>query len=69
MTKDEFRKKGWGVGMVVRYENENYVLQSDVVSVDFENDTIGLEMPLTKDIEYFPCEKCRIVKDFHPATK
>jgi len=64
MTKEEFRKQGWGAGMIVKYENENYVMQSDVVSVDFENDTIGLEMPLTKDIEYFPCEKCTIIKDF-----
>jgi len=65
MTKEEFRKRKWGAGMVIKYvdsdENQTTELVSDVVSVDFEEDRIGVYLPITGDLVYLRCEQCEVI--------
>jgi len=65
MTRDHFAKLKWGVGMVVKYddstEDTTTQLIADVVSVDFENFTIGVELPMVGDLIFLPCEKCNLL--------
>lgn len=67
MTKQEFAKKKWGYGMEVLYKDGRISIISPVVSVDFENSTIGIDLP-NGDLFYVACEKCEITKDFVPAV-
>ena len=64
MTREHFAKLKWGVGMIAEYKDSNSKLISEVISVDFEAYEIGLEMPVSGDIIFLPCEKCEIIKDF-----
>lgn len=64
MTKEQFNLQKWGAGMIVKYKGTHSELTSEVISIDFENHTIGLETPITADIVFCPCEDCEIIKDF-----
>jgi hypothetical protein len=66
MTEEQFKKQKWGAGMIAKYKDESTELTSDVISVDFETCEIGLEVPLSGDLVFFPCEQCEIIKDFIP---
>lgn len=73
MTKEQFAKQKWGYGMIIEYRDNakgsSSLLIADVISVDFENFTIGVELPIAKDLVFLPCEKCTIIKDFEHNAK
>lgn len=68
MTKQEFAKKQWGYGMEVSFKYDGGSILAPIVSVDFDESTIGIALP-NGDLFFVPCEKCEITKDFIPKKK
>lgn len=73
ITQEEFRKQKWGAGMIIRYEDitptSTTIIEADVVSVNFDDETIGVEISgykneETQDILFLPARKCVIIQDF-----
>lgn len=76
MSKEEFCKKGWGAGDRIKYEQDGTTIIADVISVNFEDFSIGIDLPsgalvrdgegeeyrIETEIIYLPCTKCTIVK-------
>lgn len=64
MTKKEFAKQRWGAGMFIKYvdsKKSSYTeIIAEIISVDFESYTIGIEMPGSGDLIFLPCEKCSL---------
>jgi len=71
MTIEEFNKQKWTAGMRVFYKDDTpgsrTTLITDIVSVDFEKNKIGVELPGMKiesvdDLIWLPCDKCEVEK-------
>ena len=56
MTQEQFRNQEWGVGMECTYKGKT----RDIISVDFEEDLIGLAADWSDQIQWVRCENVEL---------
>jgi len=56
MTQEQFRNQKWGVAMECTYKDKT----RDIISVDFEEDLIGLTTDWSDQIQWVRCENVEL---------